>query len=110
MARTRREEPKATRPNEFAHMTKEAALARQRRKCAGCRTHIFALGEGGRTQHQYGEGAQAHHMRAVQWGGSSEAGNCVILCQSCHYSAHEGGNYRYSAVVGTPADYPHYNG
>jgi hypothetical protein len=46
----------------------------------------------------------------VQFGGSAELDNCVIICQACHYAVHEGGNYRFGTVVGTAADYPHFRG
>src|SRR2546422_2669898 len=31
------------------------------------------------------------HIQHVKVGGSDSVDNCVIICQSCHYSAHEGG-------------------
>jgi hypothetical protein len=34
----------------------------------------------------------------------------VILCRSCHYSAHEGGNYRYGTVLGRKQDFRYSNG
>lgn len=99
-----------SRPNEFSRPTRELALARQRGRCASCGTHIFALGNAGHSEHQYGEGAQAHHLRHVKFGGLDSVDNCVILCQSCHYSAHEGGSYRFGVVVGNENDYPHFRG
>jgi hypothetical protein len=36
--------------------------------------------------------------------------NCAILCHSCHYSAHEGGNFRFGQIVGTAKDYPYLRG
>ena len=33
-----------------------------------------------------------------------------MLCWSCHYSVHEGGNYRHGTVIGEPDDFPHFNG
>ena len=98
------------RPNEFSGSTRQLALARQRFRCASCGTHIFRLGDGGRAEHKYGEGAQAHHLRHIKLLGSDSVDNCVILCQSCHYSAHEGGNYRFGTVVGHESDYPHFRG
>ncbi len=99
-----------TRPNEFSRSTQQLALARQKYRCASCGTHISLLGETGREDHQHGEGAQAHHLRHVKFGGSDTVNNCVILCQSCHYSAHEGGNYRFGTVVGRERDYPYFRG
>ncbi|MFC1888748.1 HNH endonuclease [Thermodesulfobacteriota bacterium] len=96
------------RSNEFSRFTKQLALTRQKHRCASCGTHISRLGESGRTQHRYGEGAQAHHLRHIKFGGTDSINNCVILCQSCHYSVHEGGNYRFGTVVGRESDYPHF--
>jgi 5-methylcytosine-specific restriction endonuclease McrA len=60
--------------------------------------------------HRFGEGAQAHHVVHIKFGGGSWLDNCVILCQSCHYSAHEGGNYRSGTVMGRKKDFPYFNG
>jgi len=49
-------------------------------------------------------------MRHVKFGGTDSLDNCVILCQSCHYSVHEGGNYRFGIVEGSQSDYPHFYG
>ena len=99
-----------TRPNEFTETTKEDALKRQGNRCASCGAKITALGNQGVAQHEYGEGAQAHHMKPVQYGGSAATGNCVIICQSCHYNVHEGGRYRSSTITSSRADYPFFNG
>lgn len=98
------------RPNEFSRATQRYALARQKHRCASCGTRIVSLGESGRAQHQYGEGAQAHHIRHVKFGGSNALSNCVILCWSCHYCAHEGGNYRTGTIIGRKSDFPHFHG
>ena len=97
------------RPNEFCVHTKEAALARQGNLCASCGTHIAALGNAGRSQHAYGEGARAHHVRHIKHGGSDTVDNCVILCESCHYCVHEGGNYRFGEEDGRSSDYTHFS-
>ena len=99
-----------SRPNEFSRATQQVALARQRYRCASCGTHISRLGDAGRMEHRYGEGAQAHHIQHVKLEGTDSVDNCVIICQSCHYSAHEGGNYRFGTVVGRESDYPHFRG
>jgi 5-methylcytosine-specific restriction endonuclease McrA len=91
-------------------MTQQEALSRQKNRCASCGTYIFYLGYAGVEQHQYGEGAQAHHVQPIKFGGSDAVDNCVILCQSCHYSVHEGGNYRFGTVVGVESDYRHFRG
>ena len=98
------------RPGEFAIGTQQQALARQDYRCASCGTAIFGLGQTGRSSHLFGEGSQAHHIRHIKFGGTASLDNCVILCQSCHYSSHEGGNYRFGTVVGRPEDFPRYNG
>jgi 5-methylcytosine-specific restriction endonuclease McrA len=100
----------AARPNEFDTATMKQALARQKFRCASCGTMIKALGEPGRAGHLYGEIVHAHHMAPVKKGGLPTLGNCVILCQACHYSAHEGGNYRFGTVVGNRSDFPYYKG
>ncbi|HLG17541.1 MAG TPA: HNH endonuclease [Blastocatellia bacterium] len=98
------------RPNEFSRATQQLALVRQKYRCASCGTHIFRLGDAGRAEHQYGEGARAHHIQHVKFEGPKFVDNCVILCESCHYSAHEGGNYRRGTVVGSKSDFPHFDG
>jgi 5-methylcytosine-specific restriction endonuclease McrA len=98
------------RANEFTEATKRLALARQHFKCGSCGTPIHGLGNVARSKHKFGEGAQAHHIKPVKMGGLATVANCIIICQSCHYSVHEGGNYRHGTVAGTPADYPHYKG
>jgi 5-methylcytosine-specific restriction endonuclease McrA len=98
------------RPGEFSRATQQHALARQEYKCASCGTPISALGQVGRSIHRFGEGARAHHIRHVKFGGTDLVDNCVVLCESCHYSAHEGGNYRRGTVVGVKQDFPHFNG
>ena len=98
------------RPNEFSDTTQRLALARQRFCCASYGTDILHLGNVGQADHKYGEGAQAHHLQHIKFGGSDAVDNCVILCWSCHYSVHEGGNYRFGTVVGQESDYPHFRG
>jgi 5-methylcytosine-specific restriction endonuclease McrA len=98
------------RPNEFSRSTQQLALTRQNYRCASCGTPISHLGDAGRPNHRYGESAQAHHVRHVKLGGSDDVDNCVVLCQSCHYSAHEGGNYRLGTVEGSENDFPHFRG
>jgi hypothetical protein len=98
------------RRNDFTRAVQRAALGRQLNRCASCGTWIAALGERGRAQHRFGEGAHAHHLRHAKLGGSRLVANCVILCSACHYCVHEGGNYRGGTVVGTAEDYPHFVG
>lgn len=68
------------------------------------------VGNAGRTEHRFGEGAHAHHVQHIKFGGSDTVENCVVICQSCHYSAHEGGNYHSGTVVGREGDFPHFRG
>jgi 5-methylcytosine-specific restriction endonuclease McrA len=98
------------RPNEFSHTTQKEALARQKNRCASCGTPISALGQAGKADHKYGEGVQAHHVEHVKLGGSDSVDNCVVICQACHYSVHEGGRYRKGTVVGQKSDFPYFNG
>ena len=95
---------------EFTRGIQELALTRQDHLCASCGTPIWTIGEAGRAQHQFGEGARAHHVRHAKFGGAGTLDNCVVICQSCHYSVHEGGNYRFGTVVGEPSDFPYYYG
>jgi 5-methylcytosine-specific restriction endonuclease McrA len=98
------------RANEFSLRTMQEALGRQKHLCASCGTEIVQLGKAGRAAHRYGESAQAHHVQHVKLGGSNIVDNCVVLCWSCHYSVHEGGNYRHGTVVGQKNDFPHFYG
>lgn len=99
-----------SRPEDFTAETQRHAWARQDRLCGSCGTPIHRLGAEGRSLHEFGEVAHAHHMRPVRLGGKGSSSNCVILCQTCHYTAHEGGNYRYGTVVGSAEDFPHFDG
>ena len=71
---------------------------------------VMNLGQIGQKSHKFGEGAHAHHILHVQQGGTNALSNCVVLCEACHYSAHEGGNYQSKAVRANRSDYPYYNG
>ena len=98
-----------SRSGDFSEGPQRLALFRQHFRCALCGTPIHDLGNAGRTAHEYGEGAQAHHVKHIKLGAWNNVENCVIICQSRHYSVHEGGNYRFGTVSGTPADYPYYS-
>ena len=97
---------------EFTDSTKMQALLRQKHKCASCGEKISSLKEIGKKSHKYGEGAHGHHMKHDQQGGTNHLSNCVILCESCHYTVHEGGHYRNksSNLIGKESDFPHYRG
>jgi 5-methylcytosine-specific restriction endonuclease McrA len=98
------------RRQEFSRETQELALRRQQGLCASCGTPISAIGKAGQAAHKFGEAAQAHHIKHVKLGGTNDLANCAVLCWSCHYSVHEGGNFRFGLIVGTPIDFPYYNG
>ncbi|MGY0779205.1 HNH endonuclease [Azospirillum argentinense] len=93
----------------FLTSIQREALKRQGYKCAACGTRIYRLGRLGADLHKYGESAQGHHIKHAKVGGKDTVENCVIICQSCHYSVHEGGNYRHGKIVGKPSDYYHYS-
>jgi hypothetical protein len=64
----------------------------------------------GREAHEYGETAHAHHIKHAKFADDASVENCVIICWSCHYSIHEGGNYRGGTVEDEISDFPHYSG
>lgn len=101
---------KSRRSNEFSRATQKAALARQKSRCACCGETISALGHEGQATHRFGEGVHAHHMLHVKQGGTNTVENCVILCWSCHYSVHEGGNYRRGTLDSSAGDYEFFKG
>jgi 5-methylcytosine-specific restriction endonuclease McrA len=86
------------RHNEFAPTTIKKALARQKSHCASCGTRIWALGARGAALHKHGERAEAHHVIPVSAGGTARVDNCVILCGSCHYSAHQAGRWADNSI------------
>jgi len=94
----------------FSKKTQEVALIRQNHRCGSCGVKITKLGRAGAPQHKFGEVAHAHHIVHAKYGGRGTVENCVILCSSCHYSAHEGGDYRFGSVQGTPKDFPYFEG
>jgi 5-methylcytosine-specific restriction endonuclease McrA len=83
----------------FTISTKRKALLRQKNKCAICGLATQTLGIACRGTHEDGDASQAHHIIHAKLGGNASVENCVIICSSCHYSDHEGGNYRYGLVV-----------
>jgi hypothetical protein len=99
------------------------ALARQKFRCASCKTPIIAIGETGQAHHKFGERAEGHHLIPNKMGGPITTDNCVVLCSSCHRSAHQGARWRdisiYENISKLPmpqkiakiaALYPHYKG
>ncbi len=92
---------------EFPESVKLQALIRQNYTCGSCGEKIESLRQIGQISHKYGEGARAHHMRHCQMGGTNDVSNCVIICEACHYSAHNGGDYRNksSFLISSAPDY-----
>ncbi len=97
---------------EFSTSTKQQALLRQKFKCGSCGEKITTLSQIGKQSHKQGEGAHGHHMRHDQQGGTNLLNNCVILCESCHYTVHNGGNYQNNQkfLIGKATDFPHFTG
>ena len=77
----------------FGKTMQRRALGRQGFVCASCGERIVDLGDEGRQHHKYGEGARGHHLIPHKMHGPLTEANCVVLCQSCHTSAH-GNNTR----------------
>lgn len=81
------------------------------------------MGAAGAARHKFGERAEAHHLLPVLAGGTAHVDNCVILCRTCHYSAHQAGRWAdisiyekrgsrrkpaYVSVKTVAAEYPFY--
>ena len=105
------------------------ALDRQRHVCASCGELLKHLGEEAREHNPFGDRAEAHHVIPCKpiiphtQGGPATVENCVVLCRTCHYSAHQGGVWGdvsiYKDVAKLPMNlriakiaalYPFYNG
>jgi len=107
----------------FSQTTQQLALVRQKFRCASCGEPISRIGEAGQADHRHWERAEAHHLIPNKKGGPVTIDNCVVLCRTCHYSAHQGGLWRdisiYDDIAKPPttadiakiaALYPHYRG
>ncbi len=96
---------------EFSYQTKRRALDRQDYLCASCASLILPF-DGKLVSVAWEESAHAHHRKPMHSGGGGNVENCVILCSSCHYNAHEGGRYRRreGEVVALVSDFPHFYG
>jgi hypothetical protein len=70
------------------------ALARQNFQCASCGRYISKIGQEGQESHDFLESAHGHHMIPNMMGGPPTVENCVVLCQSCHLNAHQGGSWK----------------
>jgi 5-methylcytosine-specific restriction endonuclease McrA len=95
---------------EFSAQIKLHALARQDFLCASCASLIAPFTARKLMSAAWGESAHAHHRKPVKSGGGGNVENCVILCESCHYSAHEGGNYKSGKVWGRIRNFPFFYG
>jgi 5-methylcytosine-specific restriction endonuclease McrA len=80
----------------FSKEMQLAALERQHGKCASCGTLIATPGKAGAAQHEFGESAEGHHMIPQKLKGPTTVENCVVVCKSCHYSVHRGGDWKYT--------------
>jgi hypothetical protein len=107
----------------FPGPVQRLALARQKFRCGSCGTIIWAPGRTGQTEHEFGEGAEGHHVVPHILGGPITIDNCIVLCRSCHLNAHQGGRWGdvtiYADLARLPmperiakmsALYPHYAG
>ena len=94
---------------EFSYQTKRRALDRQDYLCASCASLILPF-DGKLVSVAWEESAHAHHRKPMHAGGGGNLENCVILCSSCHYSAHEGGRYRTGTEWGRIRDFPYFRG
>lgn len=107
----------------FPPSVQRKALERQNFKCASCETRISDIGERGKETHRFGERVEGHHVIPHKGGGPISEQNCVVLCRSCHYSAHQGGHWRDASIYDDLAQlplteriakvaamYPHYSG
>ena len=79
----------------FSLKVKKTAWERQGYRCGYCGVH----------SHEYEYNFHAHHLRRVADGGGSGLGNCVILCEECHYETHNYGRYR-QAIEFYSVDFP----
>jgi hypothetical protein len=106
----------------FPKLIRKLALVRQKFRCASCGTPMTGIGESGSGSHRFGERAEGHHLIPHKGGGPISIDNCVVLCRTCHYSAHQGGRWRdvsiyadltnlsmSAKIAGIAALYPHYS-
>jgi 5-methylcytosine-specific restriction endonuclease McrA len=95
---------------EFTTQIKMQALERQDFLCGSCGLLIVPFGGSKMTSVAWGESAHAHHRKPVRMGGGGNIENCVILCESCHYNAHEGGRYVKGTAWGRISDFEYFYG
>ena len=66
----------------FSSKTKNDARYRQDGVCGVCGRNLDACWE------------EAHHILRQADGGNDGVGNCVILCDTCHYRVHNDGRFK----------------
>ena len=95
---------------EFSNQIKMQALSRQEFLCGSCGDLIVPFSRNELVSVAWDETAHAHHRKPIKMGGGGNVENCVILCETCHYSAHEGGSYAHGTVWGRIKDFPYFYG
>lgn len=96
--------------DEFTWHVKLQALCRQDFLCASCASLIVPFSDRKLRSVAWGESAHAHHRRPMGDHGRGTVGNCVVICESCHYSAHFGGDYKNRKDWGRVGDFPYFHG
>jgi 5-methylcytosine-specific restriction endonuclease McrA len=81
----------------FPDWVKNQAIGRQDGKCGDCGEDLEEVI------------FHAHHLLRQADGGDDSLDNCVMLCEECHYAAHNYGNYRQPIQL-SPSDFPYFYG
>ena len=84
---------------EFSEITKNLAVGRQSALCAMC----------GLDFRKEDDPYHFHHIIPCNSGGDNSLDNCVMLCDDCHYDAHNYGNYRQPIQL-LMSEFPYYSG
>jgi hypothetical protein len=89
-----------SRDNPFSESVQKQAWVRQSGCCAHCGDDLSTLYD------EQGVGWSYHHIVKEQESsrlGSTDfhrsADNCAVLCDDCHYVAHDGGRYRHDYIT-----------
>jgi 5-methylcytosine-specific restriction endonuclease McrA len=100
-----------SRPFDFPKSIKFKAARRQKFHCGSCGILVDKnLSDGFTHAHHILPIKIAEKMEILDPEHIASVENCVILCWPCHYSAHEGGNYKAGTVFGETDDFPYFNG
>jgi len=83
---------------EFSTITENFALGRQSALCGMCGLDFRKDGI-----------PNFHHILRCADGGDNTLDNCVVLCEDCHYVAHNYGNYRQPIQL-LMSEFPYFNG